>query len=60
MGNKSSLGYCYYYWGLLARAQNDHKTEKEKLEQALAIFIELEMPRERDFVQAELNKIGGE
>jgi hypothetical protein len=32
------------------------KTEKEKLEQALAIFTELKMPRERDAVQAELEK----
>ena len=36
------------------------KTEKEKLEQALAIFTELKMPRERDAVQAELDKMGGE
>ena len=58
MGNKSDLGYCYWNWGLLARAQGDRKTEKEKLEQALAIFTELKMPRERDAVQAELDKMG--
>jgi len=39
------------------RAQGDRKTEKEKLEQALAIFTELKMPRERDKVQAELEKV---
>ena len=41
-----------------ARAQGDRKTEKEKLEQALAIFTELKMPRERDAVQAELESRG--
>ena len=57
LGNKDGLGYCYWNWGLLARAQGDRKTEKDKLEQALAIFTELKMPRERDFVQAELKKV---
>ena len=42
---------------LLRRAQGDRKTEKEKLEQALAIFTELKMPRERDAVQVELDKL---
>jgi tetratricopeptide (TPR) repeat protein len=41
MSNQSGLGYCYWNWGLLARAQGDRKAEKEKLEQALAIFTEL-------------------
>ena len=41
----------------LARAQGDRKTEKEKLEQALAIFTELKMPRQRDAVQAALEKV---
>ena len=43
----------------LARAQGDRRTEKEKLEQALAIFAELKMPRERDTVRAELKKVAG-
>ncbi len=30
--------------------------EKEKLEQALAIFTELKMPRERDAVQEEMER----
>jgi hypothetical protein len=34
----------------LALAQGDRKTEKEKLEQALAIFTELKMPRQREAV----------
>jgi hypothetical protein len=38
-------------------AQGDRKTEKEKLEQALAIFTALKMPIERDAVQAELEKV---
>jgi tetratricopeptide (TPR) repeat protein len=56
LGNKSGLGYCYYNWGLLARAQGDRRTEKQKLQQALALFTELKMPRQRDAVQAELEK----
>jgi len=59
LGLKRDLGYCYYYWGLLARAQGDKKTEKEKLEQALAIFTDLKMPRQRDAAQAELEKVAG-
>ena len=59
LGLRSGLGYCYWQWGLMARAQGDRKTEKEKLEQALAIFTELKMPRERDAVQAELEKVAG-
>ncbi len=42
----------------LARAQGNRKTEKEKLEQALAIFTELKMPRERDAVQKEMESRG--
>ena len=59
LGLKSGLAYSYWQWGLTARAQGDKKTEKEKLEQALAIFTELKMPIERDAVQAELGKLGG-
>ncbi len=59
LGNKRGLGYCYWNWGLLGRSQGDHKTERAKLQQALALFTELKMPRERDAVQAELNKLGG-
>jgi len=40
-----------------ARAEGDRKTEKEKLEQALAIFSELKMPLQRDAVQKELEKV---
>jgi len=42
--------------GLLAREQRDRKTEREKLAAALDIFTELNMPRERDAVRAELEK----
>ena len=57
VGQQGGLGIAID-WGLLARAQGDSKTEKEKLEQALAIFTELKMPRERDAVQKELDKLG--
>jgi hypothetical protein len=43
--------------GALARAQGDRKTEREKLERALAIFTELKMPRERNAVQKELENV---
>jgi len=57
LGSRYGLALCYANWGTLARAQGDRKTEKEKLEQALAIFTELKMPRERDAAQAELEKV---
>jgi tetratricopeptide (TPR) repeat protein len=56
LGNRSSLARCYWSWGLLAREQRDRKTEREKLAAALDIFTELNMPRERDEVRAELEK----
>ena len=56
LGNRSSLGYCYWNWGLLAREQRDRNTESEKLAAALVIFTDLKMPRERDAVEAELEK----
>ena len=59
LGNRSSLAYCYWNWGLLARAQCDRNTEREKLSAALDIFTELNMPRERDAVRAELEKTTG-
>jgi hypothetical protein len=57
LGNKAGLGYCYWSWGLLARAQKDGDTERTKLRAALEIFTELNMPREREAVQDELKKI---
>ena len=59
LGNKAGLAGCYWSLGLLSRAQNDPKTEQEKLTAALALFTELQMPRERDAVAAELEKARG-
>jgi hypothetical protein len=56
LGNRSGLAHCYWYLGLLAGEQLDHKREREKLTTALDIFTELKMPRERDSVRAELEK----
>jgi hypothetical protein len=56
MGNRSSLAYCYWGWGLLAREQRDSKTAREKLASALDIFTELNMPKQREAVRAELEK----
>jgi tetratricopeptide (TPR) repeat protein len=58
LGSRLVLGYCYWSWGLLARAQGDLATERAKLQAALDIFTELKMPRERDAVAAELAKTG--
>jgi tetratricopeptide (TPR) repeat protein len=55
-GSKIGLAYCCWTWGLLARKQGDKQVERQKIEQALAIFSELKMPRQRDPVQAELDK----
>ena len=57
LGHKSGLGYCYWQWARLARAEVDRATEEQKLQQALALFTELEMSRERDAVQAELDQL---
>jgi tetratricopeptide (TPR) repeat protein/DNA-binding winged helix-turn-helix (wHTH) protein len=57
LGARSTLGYCYWYWGRAYRAQGDHVAEKQKLQNALNIFIELEMPMEREQVRAEIANI---
>jgi hypothetical protein len=59
LGNRSGLGYCYWAWGLLAREQRDSTMDTEKLAAALEIFTELNMPREREAVRAELKKMTG-
>jgi len=56
LGNKSGLGLCYWQWASLAVRQGNKQAERQKLEQALALFSELKMPRERDAVRAELDK----
>jgi hypothetical protein len=56
LGNRSSLANCYWSWGLLAREQHHSKTERGKLERALAIFTELKMPREIKAVQKNLDE----
>ena len=59
LGNRADLAHCYWNWGLLARAQRNSETEREKLGVALGLFTELNMPRERDAVAAELSKAQG-
>ena len=56
IGTFQTPSYCYWAWGRLARKQRDRKAEQEKLAAALDIFTELNMPRERDAVRAELEK----
>jgi hypothetical protein len=41
---------------LYARTCSDSKSEREKLEQALAIFTELKKPREIKAVQSDLDE----
>ncbi len=55
LGNKSGLAYCYCNWGLLAEKLGDPATREQKLQAALGIFTELNMPRERDHVRNLLN-----
>jgi tetratricopeptide (TPR) repeat protein len=59
VGNQNSLANCYWNWALLAQGQSDSKTEREKLERALALFIELKMPSEIEAVQNRLENING-
>ena len=54
LGNKSSLGYCYWRWGLLSRERGDTGEANEKLKAALALFTDLGMPKEREAVAKEL------
>ncbi|MGA2263626.1 MAG: TIR domain-containing protein [Acidobacteriota bacterium] len=56
LGDKKALGCCYLNWGLLAREQKDLTAAGERLQKALEIFTELNMPRECDAVRAELEK----
>ena len=58
LGQKSGLGFCYWSWGLLARALSDPVAEQEKLQQALEIFQALGMPGEEKAVRAELEQGG--
>jgi tetratricopeptide (TPR) repeat protein len=60
LGSKNSLGLCYWNLGLLAEKRNDFGEANEKLKAALAIFTELKMPRERDAVKKELERLQGE
>jgi tetratricopeptide (TPR) repeat protein len=57
LGNPSGMAYCYWNWGLVARKQRDRKTAQEKLFAAFDLFTELNMPRQRDSVRAELEKM---
>lgn len=54
--DRSSLGYCYWQWGLVARGQGDRVTETLKLLKALEIFTELRLHRPRTEVMAEIEK----
>jgi tetratricopeptide (TPR) repeat protein len=54
--NTLGLAQCYFTWGLLAREQGDGKTEREKLEQSLALSTELKLPREIKYAQDALNE----
>ncbi len=54
---KSGLGYCYWQCGSVAQAQGNRRTAKANFQAALEIFAALKMPRERDAVQADLDKL---
>ena len=56
LGLRSSLAYCYWNLGLLAREQQNQLEEREKLQAACTIFGELNMQRELRAVKDELEK----
>jgi tetratricopeptide (TPR) repeat protein len=60
LGNKKSLGFCYWAWGLVLRERGNMGEASEKLQAALAIFTELKMPKEREAVMKELERLQGE
>lgn len=57
LGDRRSLGFCYWSWGTDSAEQGDHDTAKQKLQAALNIYSELNMPEERDAVQAALDRL---
>jgi tetratricopeptide (TPR) repeat protein len=57
LGFKSGLGYCYSQWADVESARGDHGAQKQKLQHALALFTELNMPIEHDAVQAALDQL---
>ncbi|HEY4930967.1 MAG TPA: hypothetical protein VII23_05305 [Terriglobales bacterium] len=57
LGLKRDLGYCYGQWSNLEAARYHRVAQKQKLQQALALFTELNMPRERDRAQSELDQL---
>ncbi len=56
INNKNGLAYCYWNWGLLDREIGNAGAAEEKLSQALALFSDLGVPRQREAVAAELMK----
>ncbi len=54
LGNKMGLGICYGNWGQLSRELGNMDEAREKLNTALALFTDLNMPQERDVVKKEL------
>ena len=59
MGDRSSLASCYMNWGAVLRYRSAPQAAREKLEQALALFTELRMPREINQIQDALNETKG-
>jgi tetratricopeptide (TPR) repeat protein len=57
LGYKTGLAQCYSLWGWLAHEQGDIETARQKFQQAIVLFTELKMPKERDIIQTSLNDI---
>lgn len=57
IGARSTLGFCYWYWGRAHLAQGNQVSGRSKLQVALEIFSELEMPMEREQIQMEIAEI---
>jgi tetratricopeptide (TPR) repeat protein len=57
LGDRASLALCYWNWAPVSEEQGDHDTARQKLQTAMGIFAELNMPEQREAVQAALDRL---
>ena len=57
LGNRARLAHTYWYMADLARARGDLPEARTRAEHALAIFTELNMPKEIQSVKSDLEGI---
>ena len=59
LGYREGLAYCHWYMADLARVRGDLPEARTRAEQSLAIFTELNMPKQIQRVQRLLEEING-